>query len=241
MFVADDRVIYSASDLAAAARCEYALLRSFDAKLGRGEAVAADDDELLGAPPSWVTHTKSALSTSSSRATATTWCGSAGPPTRWRRFAPRPAAPPRRSRTGPPVVYQAALFDDRFVGFADFVVLDGDRYRLLRHQAGPARPRSRRCCRSRVMPMRFAPWACPSRPTASLILGDRSIVDYPVDDLIPVYRQQRDQLRNLLDRHLESGAPVAWTDPAVRACMRCEYCVPTSSPMTICCLWPACG
>jgi len=47
VFVADDRVIYSASDLAAAARCEYALLRSFDAKLGRGEAVAADDDELL--------------------------------------------------------------------------------------------------------------------------------------------------------------------------------------------------
>ena len=41
VFVADDRVIYSASDLAAAARCEYALLRSFDAKLGRGAAVAS--------------------------------------------------------------------------------------------------------------------------------------------------------------------------------------------------------
>ena len=32
-------VIYSASDLAAAARCEYALLRAFDAKLGRGPRV----------------------------------------------------------------------------------------------------------------------------------------------------------------------------------------------------------
>jgi len=30
----DGQVIYSASDLAAAARCEYALLRSFDAQLG---------------------------------------------------------------------------------------------------------------------------------------------------------------------------------------------------------------
>ena len=47
MFVADDQVIYSASDLAAASRCEYALLRAFDAKLGRGPAVEADDDELL--------------------------------------------------------------------------------------------------------------------------------------------------------------------------------------------------
>ena len=46
MFVADDRVIYSASDLAAAARCEYALLRSFDARLGRGPSVA-QEDELL--------------------------------------------------------------------------------------------------------------------------------------------------------------------------------------------------
>ena len=46
MFVADDRVIYSASDLAAAARCEYALLRAFDAKLGRGPAVAVEDELL---------------------------------------------------------------------------------------------------------------------------------------------------------------------------------------------------
>ena len=39
-------VIYSASDLAAAARCEYALLRAFDAKLGRGPAVSVEDELL---------------------------------------------------------------------------------------------------------------------------------------------------------------------------------------------------
>ena len=50
MFVAtdagEDRVIYSASDLAAAARCEYALLRSFDARLGWGPDVSGDDELL---------------------------------------------------------------------------------------------------------------------------------------------------------------------------------------------------
>ena len=50
MFVAtdagEDRVIYSASDLAAAARCEYALLRSFDVKLGRAPQVSGDDEML---------------------------------------------------------------------------------------------------------------------------------------------------------------------------------------------------
>jgi predicted RecB family nuclease len=34
VFVTGDSIVYSASDLAAAARCEYALLRDFDAKLG---------------------------------------------------------------------------------------------------------------------------------------------------------------------------------------------------------------
>ncbi|EUA86212.1 hypothetical protein I551_7333 [Mycobacterium ulcerans str. Harvey] len=35
VFVAGDVVVYSASDLAAAARCEFAFLRHFDSKLGR--------------------------------------------------------------------------------------------------------------------------------------------------------------------------------------------------------------
>src|SRR3954465_8726363 len=41
-----DRVVYSASDLAAAARCEYALLRAFDAKLGRIPKVLVEDELL---------------------------------------------------------------------------------------------------------------------------------------------------------------------------------------------------
>jgi uncharacterized protein len=46
VFVIDDRVVYSASDLAAAARCEYALLRAFDAKLGRGPRMRVEDELL---------------------------------------------------------------------------------------------------------------------------------------------------------------------------------------------------
>src|ERR1700727_2014660 len=46
VFVTGDSIIYSASDLAAAARCEYALLREFDAKLGRGPAVTVEDELL---------------------------------------------------------------------------------------------------------------------------------------------------------------------------------------------------
>ncbi len=43
MFVTGASIVYSASDLAAAARCEYALLRDVDAKLGWGPAVDVED------------------------------------------------------------------------------------------------------------------------------------------------------------------------------------------------------
>ncbi len=46
MFLAGDSIIYSASDLASAARCEYALLREFDAKLGWGQRVSVTDELL---------------------------------------------------------------------------------------------------------------------------------------------------------------------------------------------------
>src|ERR1700679_1833704 len=46
VFTAGDSVIYSASDLASAARCEYALLREFDAKLGWGQRVSVTDELL---------------------------------------------------------------------------------------------------------------------------------------------------------------------------------------------------
>ena len=125
----------------------------------------------------------------------------------------------------PAVVYQATLFDDRFVGFADFVVLDGDRYRVLDTKLA-------RHAKIEAL-LQIAGYAdalramgVPVAPTASLVLGDRSVVDYPVDDLIPVYRQQRDQLRNLLDRHLESGAPVAWNRSGRTGLHAVQYCVP---------------
>ena len=47
MFLLDDKVCCSASDLAAAATCEFALLRRLDARLGRVEATPAEPDPML--------------------------------------------------------------------------------------------------------------------------------------------------------------------------------------------------
>ena len=225
MFVTDDRVIYSASDLAAAARCEYALLRSFDAKLGRGPQLEVEEDDMLARTAELGDeHERRTLDELTARhGDGVVRIGRPSYTLAAFRAAARATAEAFERR--PAVVYQAALLDGRFVGLADFVVLDGDRYQVLDTKLA-------RHAKIEAL-LQIAGYAdalrtigVPVAPTAGLILGNQSMVEYPVDDLIPVYRQQRDQLQALLDNHLASGEPVAWADPSVRACMRCEFCVP---------------
>ena len=64
----------------------------------------------------------------------------------------------------------------------------------------------------------------PVHPEAELVLGNGTAVDYRVDELIPVYREQRARLQHLLDEHYAGGAPVRWDDDGVRACFRCPDC-----------------
>ena len=130
VFVADDRVIYSASDLAAAARCEYALLRAFDAKLGRGAAVSVEDALLARTATLGDEHEHRHLDDLRDRPTAMSPSSAGRFPVHRR----EPDGGGRRNHqavdTRTPLIYQAAMFDGRFVGFADFLILDGERYRV---------------------------------------------------------------------------------------------------------------
>ena len=64
----------------------------------------------------------------------------------------------------------------------------------------------------------------PVAPEAELVLGNGTAVNYRVDELIPVYREQRARLQHLLDDHYARGVPVRWEDDSVRACFRCPAC-----------------
>ncbi|MBV9723419.1 MAG: TM0106 family RecB-like putative nuclease, partial [Mycobacterium sp.] len=64
----------------------------------------------------------------------------------------------------------------------------------------------------------------PVSPEAELILGNGVAVRYRVDELIPVYSEQRTRLQRLLDEHYAGGAPVRWDDERVQACFRCPAC-----------------
>lgn len=220
MFVTDDRVIYSASDLAAAARCEYALLRAFDAKLGRGPAVAVEDELLARTAQLGDQHEQRHLDELRGRADVSII---GRPSYTVEGLTAAAQATMRAVQRRAPVIYQAAMFDGRFAGFADFLILEGDAYRL----------RDTKLARSVKVEalLQLAAYAdtltragVPVTPVVELMLGDGATVEYRVDELLPVYEGRRSALQRLLDDHLAGGAPVAWDDETVRACFRCPEC-----------------
>lgn len=214
-------VIYSASDLAAAARCEYALLRSFDAHLGRGPKTSGDDELLARTADLGDDHEQRHLEALREQVEVTvigrpryTVAGLTAAAEQTM------AAIERRA----PAIYQAAMFDGRFAGFADFLTLDADgRYRL----------RDTKLARSVKVEalLQLAAYAdtlgaagVPVADEIDLLLGDGAVATYRVDELLPVYRPRRAALERLLDDHLAGGRAVSWADDTVRACFRCPDC-----------------
>jgi predicted RecB family nuclease len=225
VFVTDEgasgpTVIYSASDLAAAARCEYALLRSFDAQLGRGPAVSSDDELLARTAQLGGDHEQRHLEELRADAEVTV----IGRPTYTVAGLTAAAhATLDAVRRREPVIYQAAMFDGRFAGFADFLIWDGERYRL----------RDTKLSRSVKVEalLQLAAYAdvlsaagVPVADEVDLVLGDGAMSSYRVDELLAVYRPRRAALQSLLDGHLLGGTAVQWSDDTVRACFGCGEC-----------------
>lgn len=219
------RVVYSASDLAAAARCEYALLRAFDAKLGRGPAVSSDDELLARTAELGDAHERRHLEELRTATDDVVLIGRPAYTVAGLTAASRAtlAAVERRA----PVIAQAAMFDGRFLGFADFLVLEDG-------PAGPAyRLRDTKLARSVKVEalLQLAAYAdtliaagVPVHPEVQLMLGDGTLAGYDVDELLPVYLPRRAALQRLLDEHLACGEAVSWQNPDVRACFRCPEC-----------------
>lgn len=228
MFVTDEgtpgqagpTVIYSASDLAAAARCEYALLRSFDARLGRGPAVSSEDELLARTAQLGSEHEQRHLDELSVDAEVTVIGRPAYTVAGLTAAAEATLAAAQRRD---PVIYQAAMFDGRFAGFADFLLWDGERYRL----------RDTKLSRSVKVEalLQLAAYAdvltragVPVADEVDLVLGNGVASSYRVDELLAVYRPRRAALQALLDGHLSAGDAVRWSDETVRACFGCPEC-----------------
>ncbi len=223
MFVTDDSIVYSASDLAAAARCEYALLRDFDARLGWGPAVTVEDELFARTAALGNEHERRELDRLRTKfGEAVAIIGR--PAYTLAGLAAAAEATQHAIAGGAPAVYQAAMFDGRFVGFADFLIRDGEQYRVIDTKLARS-PKVTALLQLAAYADALADSGVPVAPDAELLLGDGTVVRYRLSDLIPVYRSQRACVQRLLDDHYAGGTPVRWEDEDVGACLRCPLCI----------------
>ncbi len=239
-YIAEEgRIVWSASDLKAAAECEFAWLRAIDARLGRVPAVEEPEDLTLeragrlgnvherrvldayvadfGDGVIEITEARSSDAVALADAVTQTIAALA---------------------SDAAVIYQAAFATSDFVGFADFLVRDpstgsGPSGRWMVQDSKLAR-------HARVTAlMQLAAYVdqldrlgVERSDHVELLLGDGTVSRHAVDDLLPVFRLRRERLAALIaDRRLDLGAEgeaIAWGDPrgelGVIACGRCATC-----------------
>lgn len=234
----EGRIVWSASDLKAAAECEFAWLRAIDARLGRVPAVEDPEDLTL--------ERAARLGTAHERRVLAAYVAEFGDgvveiaetrSTDAVALADAVAKTTAALASEADVIYQAAFATHDFVGFADF---------LVRDRSADGRPGAwvvqdtKLARRARVTAlMQLAAYAdqldrlgVERADRVELLLGDGSVSEHATDDLLPVFRLRRDRLAALIaDRRLDEGAagiPIAWGDPrgelGVVACGRCVTC-----------------
>ena len=228
------RVIWSASDLKAAAECEFAWCRAIDAKLGRVPAVEEPEDATLRrAAELGDVHEQNVLAryihdlgdekvhrvekVSSIDAEA---------------LAAAVDETIAALRSDALVVFQAAFATEEFVGFADFLRKDDDGRWRVQDSKLARKARVTALMQLAAYVDQLDRLGIPRSDEVDLILGDGTLSTHVVDDLLPLFQVRRARLRALIaDRRIAdgvSGAPLAWGDDRgdlqVVACGRCATC-----------------
>jgi predicted RecB family nuclease len=222
MFLLDDgTVVYSASDLAAAASCEWAVMRKLDARLGRIDPPPATTNDMLErAARLGDFHEERFLHS------LKTYMHVVEIPRPERSTNPSAVVELTTAafEAGASAVYQAAFFDGRFLGYADFIIQDPSGYyevydtKLARHAKITA------LLQLAAYGEQLQRLGIPTADTVCLILGNDSVSKHRLLDILPVYRRRRARLEQLVDERVADLKWTAWGDPRYVACGRCAVC-----------------
>ena len=225
MFLLDGSAITSASDLSNASYCEFAFLRTVDAKLGRIEPIVEPEDEML-MRTSKLGDQHELRVLESYRAEFGTGVVELDRPDVRDAVALAAAVESTITafRDGAPVVFQAAFFDGSFIGFADFIVRRPDgRYRVQDTKLARS-PKVTALLQLAAYVEQLETAGIPVDDDVDLILGDGTVSTHAVADILPVYRRRRARLLRIVAERLEADAPVAWGDQRYSVCGRCAWC-----------------
>src|SRR5690606_27219521 len=239
VIAAENRVIWSASDLKAAAECEFAWMRAIDAKLGRVPAVEEPEDATLArAARLGDLHEESVLARYVAELGESVDGGPGVVTLPKVRSSDSDALgavvvdTERALRSAASVVFQAAFSTPDFVGFADFITRGDDgRWRVQDSKLA-------RTARATAL-MQLAAYVdqldrlgIRRSDEVDLLLGDGSTSTHHVDDILPLFHVRRARLRALIsDRDVgagSDGAPLTWGDDRgdlrITAFGRCAAC-----------------
>lgn len=227
MYVLDSTtVVYSASDLSAAAHCEWALMRTLDARLGRiGATVVALDAMLQRTAELGDAHERHMLE----RLRTTHTVIEIERP-RLDSIDAAVAETAAALRAGADVVYQAAFFDGRFLGYADFIIrspdddVEGGAVYEIYDTKLARTARVTALLQLAAYSDQLAKEGIRVGGRVHVLLGDGRTSSHRLDDILPVYRRRRARLEALIDGRVADPAPTEWNDTRYVACGRCDAC-----------------
>lgn len=228
------RVIWSASDLKAAAECEFAWCRVIDAKLGRIPAVDEPEDATLArAALLGDVHERNVLARylddlGADRVHLVEKVSSVDAVA----LAAAVEETVQALGSDAVVVFQAAFATPEFVGFADFLKRDDDGRWRVQDSKLARKARVTALMQLAAYVDQLDRLGIPRSDEVDLILGDGSVSTHSVDGLLPLFQVRRARLRALIaDRRIDdgsAGAALAWGDDRgdleVVACGRCATC-----------------
>jgi len=242
MFLLDGTVVTSASDLTAASNCEFAFLRTLDAKLGRIDRLQTVPDAMyertsrLGDE-----HEHRVLERYREQFSAGTV--EIPRPERMSRAALEEVAgeTDRAFADGASVVFQATFFDDgsgaaadnaaatgaiAFIGFADFIVRQPDGSYLVQDTKLARHARVTALLQLAAYAEQLERIGVRPSPTVQLLLGDGSISEHRLTDITPVFHKRRARLHRIIAERLAdpNNAALEWGDPRYSVCGHCDAC-----------------
>ena len=235
-------VLLSPSDLTTAATCEFAFLRDLDGRLGRSEPLTEPADAMLArAAVLGMAHERRVLDAyiaefSEARPSSDPLAPNAvgGVLVLERPGAGTEALAAAINATlaalvrGIDVVAQGAVGDGRFAGFADFLIKqpdgDGGHSYVVEDTKLARRAKVPALIQIAAYADLLAAAGVPIAPVARLRLGSGDVMEYRLDDIVPVYRVRRARLEAVVDEHLADDGAVAWGDERYSACGVCPAC-----------------